>query len=679
MITAEYAKSLLQSTTTWLVLSALLFILFAVIRLSKRKKRYPSFLDFQRKRRRQAKLRKVLYHALKITSLRSYYVWLIVVTAGGLLACAIVLYLYEIALSVTGMVDLLGKLVLAANNTEATSSGDEYTNLRNVGYATAALLGVLAASATLFFSLIRVWTNERTTRATEEGLITDRINKAVEGLGTDKTVKQPRVDSDGAQIHILDDSGDPDLTRPVYDEKTEPNIEVRVGAILSLERIAEDSERDHISIMEILCAYIRQNAAGPDMPMPPDLQGPITERWQLHLGWEAWQAWAAQFRSAPRLDLDVAHRVVSKRPQRRIRHEEVLDRRLNLQNVDLSGLVLQDSDLTRADLRSAELQGTDLRDAELQGAVLRGAELQGADLTDAELQGAVLRGAKLQGAVLRGAELQGADLTDAELQGAVLRGAKLQGAVLRGAELQGADLRGAELQGADLGRAKLQGADLGRAKLQGADLRGAELQGADLERAELQGADLGFAELQGAVLRGAELQGADLGFAKLPGADLGFAELQGAVLRGAELQGADLGFAKLPGADLGFAELQGAVLRGAELQGADLGRAKLQGADLGFAKFDATTDLISATLRAALIRSVDFTDVPQFTPHLKEAFFDGSVTLPGGITSDMDGWPADRPREELEDNYGDESSPLFVAWRAWQREHHPDTLPEHLR
>lgn len=538
MITAEYAKSLLQSTTTWLVLFALLFLLFSVLRFRKRrgKTRYPTFDEFVRKRRRQAALRKLRHHIRPISWFRKFYVWIIVGLSAGLLAYAAQHYLREIAHSVTGMVDLLGALVSDAQNEDPSQGTRDYANLRNVGYATAALLGVLAASATLFFSLIRVWTNERTTRATEEGLITDRINKAVEGLGTDKTVKQPRVDSDGAQIHILDDSGEPDLTRPVYDEKTEPNIEVRVGAILSLERIAEDSERDHISIMEVLCAYIRQNAAGPDMPMPPDLQGPITERWQLHLGWEAWQAWAAQFRSAPRLDLDVAHRVISKRPQRRIRYEEVLDRRLNLQNVDLSGLVLQDSDLTRADLRNA----------------------------------------KLQGAVLTGAELQGADLGSARLQGAVLRDAKLQGADLKDAELQGADLWGAELQGANLEGAKLQGANL----------------------------------------------------------------------------------------------------EGAELQGANLIRAELQGANLWGAEFDAATKLSSATLRSALLRSVDFTSVPQIDAHLDPAqvFFDGSITLPGGITSDMPEWP-------YEDRRGvyDDDGALFIAWRAWQREHHPDTLPDHLR
>jgi hypothetical protein len=104
-------------------------------------------------------------------------------------------------------------------------------DIRNLPYATAVLLGVLAAAATLPFTMIRVWINERNTQATEQGLITDRSNTAVAGFGTEKT------------------------------EYTAPNLEVRVGAIYALEHIAEDSDRDHTHIMAVLCACIRANTA----------------------------------------------------------------------------------------------------------------------------------------------------------------------------------------------------------------------------------------------------------------------------------------------------------------------------------------------------------------------------------------------------------------------------------
>src|SRR5207248_11751254 len=39
-----------------------------------------------------------------------------------------------------------------------------------------------------------------------------------------------------------------------------PDLEVRLGGIYALERIARDSSRDHWTIMEVLTAYVRQNA-----------------------------------------------------------------------------------------------------------------------------------------------------------------------------------------------------------------------------------------------------------------------------------------------------------------------------------------------------------------------------------------------------------------------------------
>ena len=85
-----------------------------------------------------------------------------------------------------------------------------------------ALPAVTAASAGLIalpITLNRLHLTQRQTQAEEEGLITDRINAAVLGLGAEKTVK--------------------DTVNGQLIERTEPNIEVRVGAILALERIAQ--------------------------------------------------------------------------------------------------------------------------------------------------------------------------------------------------------------------------------------------------------------------------------------------------------------------------------------------------------------------------------------------------------------------------------------------------------
>jgi hypothetical protein len=71
-------------------------------------------------------------------------------------------------------------------------------------------------------------TNRRI-RVTEDGQVTERFTKAIEQLGSCK--------ADG-----------------------EPNFDVRLGGIFSLERIARDSEKDHWTVMEVLSAYVRENA-----------------------------------------------------------------------------------------------------------------------------------------------------------------------------------------------------------------------------------------------------------------------------------------------------------------------------------------------------------------------------------------------------------------------------------
>ena len=330
-----------------------------------------------------------------------------------------------------------------------------------------AIVGLMTALAGLTgtpLALIRVWTNERQTKATEEGLITDRINKAVAGLGAEKVVKRHRLNDAGKRVYGKDDNGNPDFSKPVYDETTAPNLEVRIGGIYSLERIAQDSDRDHIQVMEILCAYIRENADGENAPLPDGDPTP-----------QEWQAWGQKGRIHPRLDVDVALKVIERRSPDQKAIETAYSKegyRLGLERAPLRKLVLTGRDLSKADLHDAQLQGANLWGAKLQGANLGGAKLQGANLRGAELQGANLWRAELQGANLGGAQLQGADLGGAQLQGADLGGAKLQGADLRGAQLQGADLGVAHLQGANLGVAQFDDAtDLTAATFQGAAVR----------------------------------------------------------------------------------------------------------------------------------------------------------------------------------------------------------------
>jgi Pentapeptide repeats (8 copies) len=163
-------------------------------------------------------------------------------------------------------------------------------------------------------------------------------------------------------------------------------LDLRIGGIRALERVARDSPRHHLAVMETLAAFIREHSRQ-YWPQPePGGQAP---------------------EPSPRPDVQAAITVVGRRR-------------------------------TARDLRPVDLTGADLTDADLTGAVLARAVLARADLLAAKLAHADLSGADLGGARLTGANLDGADLTDADLTDADLADADLAHAEFTGAELTGA-------------------------------------------------------------------------------------------------------------------------------------------------------------------------------------------------------------------------------------------------
>jgi len=222
-------------------------------------------------------------------------------------------------------------------------------------------------------------------------------------------------------------------------------VEVRLGGIYALERIARESpETDHWPIMEVLTAYVRDhaqwNAAKPESEESSD-------------------------EAKPAIDIQAVLTILGRRSQW-------------YQNGEAQCLDLRHTDLRRAHLPSAHLEG----------ASLGGTHLERANLGEAHLEGAALGGAHLERAYLGGAHLEGANLFAAHLEGAYLPSAHLEGASLGEVHLERANLGGAHLERANLGEAHLEGAHLFGAHLEGADLRGARLEGADLGGAYLEGA-----------------------------------------------------------------------------------------------------------------------------------------------------------------------------------------------
>ena len=300
------------------------------------------------------------------------------------------------------------------------------------------------------------------------------------------------------------------FTRAI-DQLGNPSLDIRLGGIYALERIARDSRADHPQVMEVLTAFVREHA-----PLRPGgaepAEGRERARAQEHdariAAIDALERIASVSSPKPQSERNHSDTGVTGRPARseapRPRLEtdvqatlSVIGRRNNLYDRGGLPLSLMDTDLSGAFLAAACLAGAELLRANLSGANLDGANLSGANLVGANLDGANLDGANLDGVNLLAASLVRANFVRANLVASNLSGASLARANLDGANLDGAKLIQAYVKGADLVRADLSSADLSGADLSGADLSGADLSGADLSGADLSGANLSGAKLKG--------------------------------------------------------------------------------------------------------------------------------------------------------------------------------------
>jgi Uncharacterized low-complexity proteins len=270
------------------------------------------------------------------------------------------------------------------------------------------ILGGAAVAIGIYFAWKNFITAQENLKTAQEGQITERFTRAVDQLGA--------VDKDG-----------------------NPAIEIRLGGIYALERIANESDKDYWPIMEILTAYIRKNS--------PTEYGEETFTYEYSYAQDR-NVEVKEIKMQNRISLDI-HAIVT-----------VIRRRRNFFNSGESNyLDLRGTNLREADFEGANLQGVNLKCTYLEGANFRKANLQEANLEDANLQEAIFFDANLQDTFLAGVYLRGAFLTDANLQRANLAGADFRKAFLYNTNLQDAYLGVTDFERAQLGGANLEGAD----------------------------------------------------------------------------------------------------------------------------------------------------------------------------------------------------------------------------
>ncbi len=159
-----------------------------------------------------------------------------------------------------------------------------------------------------------------------------------------------------------------------------------LGGIFLVEGVMRESPRHHTAVVELLVAYIRENAPWPS----PNGAGDLLD--------------GGKRRPSP--NVQAALRVLGRR-------DECLDEpgtEIRLSDLDLRGASLRGGHFANARFRRTHLEGASLEGVHLEGAKLRDAHLAGANLgpdDEHNLDGAHLEGACLPGAILTEATLAG--------------------------------------------------------------------------------------------------------------------------------------------------------------------------------------------------------------------------------------------------------------------------------
>ena len=211
---------------------------------------------------------------------------------------------------------------------------------------------------------------------------------------------------------------------------------VRLGGAYELVNLALEKEGLRATVMEILCAHIRQTTTQAEYTQE-HLSSPSTEVQSLLSV------------------LFVENHTVFDGCKAKLQGSCL--NRVNLANSHLANVNFEGAQLQQANLHQACLQGSLLLNANLTGAIAARADLSGAKILTSSLRGAVLFQTIFRGSTIIGTQMQLADLRQAELQGSQTQGLALQGAQLDGAQFHG--MRAMAEQSSD-GSASLKFSDI---------------------------------------------------------------------------------------------------------------------------------------------------------------------------------------------------------------------------
>jgi uncharacterized protein YjbI with pentapeptide repeats len=247
----------------------------------------------------------------------------------------------------------------------------------------------------LFYNARNHSISKRTYELAERGQVTDRYTKAVEQLASKAT-------------------------------------EVRLGGIYALERIARDSPEDHQTVIDVLCAFVRNYS-------PPSTDADVGQDDEVQTA----------------VEIQTAMQVIGRR---NISHDQGP---LDLRNAKLRGLELFDADLSGCYMPSADLSHCSLHRVGLQNAKLMYIEVNNSHLVDVDMSRCLLTRSSFRESYMERVNLAEADLSDySNLSESTMRWVRLEGSNLEDATFSRTSMNEMNLVDVDLAVTNLSGADL---------------------------------------------------------------------------------------------------------------------------------------------------------------------------------------------------------------------------
>ena len=231
-------------------------------------------------------------------------------------------------ISIAGLSLLLWKIpTIRSQSVQGLSVREQYELENATRTSLAQAFGTLAQAIGGTVLLVGVYFTWRNLIATEEKQITERFTRAVEQLGNQQSSA------------------------------------IRIGAIYSLERIAGDSVKDHWVVMEILAAFVRENAAL--SKHENSIEG-ISEEIQAAL-------------------IVIKRRDVNKDPQNAsLDLSRTYLKRANLRGEIVKGLAFWKYSSKFSDLSNINFTKSNLSEADLSGAKILGSNFTNANLSSAD-------------------------------------------------------------------------------------------------------------------------------------------------------------------------------------------------------------------------------------------------------------------------------------------------------